>query len=228
MSRLSLTADIVARVERFEPDPGPAPGSEELSNEDYEASADKLLAEYTPGTLQVFAYGSLLWSPAFEVTAASPATAVGWHRSFCFTLDRWRGTRELPGLMMALDRGGSCNGHLLQGAAGNVRSELIALLERELDAKHPTNIGKWIWVKTAQGKVRALTFVADKDGPAYAGRISLDEVADIISRAAGHLGSNAIYLQRTVEQLHHHGIKDRNLWKLQERVAELIVSRTKR
>src|SRR5882724_414677 len=146
MPGLLLTVEIAALAERTEPDPGPEPGTGERSHEDFVAFADRLLAEYVPDTLQVFAYGSLIWNPEFEVRSAVAATAVGWHRSFCFSLTRWRGTRELPGLMMALDRGGSCRGLLLELANGNVRDQLISLMDRELDAKRPTNVPKWIWV----------------------------------------------------------------------------------
>ncbi|MBG1233721.1 gamma-glutamylcyclotransferase [Aestuariivirga litoralis] len=223
-NRISLTAELVALAERTEPDPGPEPGTEELSDDDYRLAAEKLLSEYAPATLHVFAYGSLIWNPVFDISTTTAGTANGWHRAFCFTLTRWRGTRELPGLMMALDKGGSCNGLVFELTAGDVKQQLINLLDRELDAKHPTNIAKWISVSTPNGKVKALTFVADKTGPAYAKR-SLEQVADVISRAAGHLGSNAIYLQRTVEKLHDHGIRDRNLWALQRMVAEHIIAR---
>jgi glutathione-specific gamma-glutamylcyclotransferase len=67
-----------------------------------------LLLEYKPKELWIFAYGSLIWNPEFEFKESRGATAGGWHRSFCLKLRRWRGTRELPALMLALDRGGSC------------------------------------------------------------------------------------------------------------------------
>ena len=184
-----------------------------------------MLEEYRPDNLHVFAYGSLIWNPEFEYVTSNKANVAGWHRAFCFSLTRWRGTKELPALMLALDRGGSCRGVLYELAPSDITKQLYALMERELDAKKATNVPKWIMVDTPSGKVKALTFVADRKGPAYAGKKSLEEIADVISRAAGHWGSNAIYLQRTVEKLAHHGIRDRNLWKLQALVADLIKSK---
>lgn len=219
---LSLTPELVALVERIEPDPGPEPGSTEHSAADFAALAAALLAEYRPARLCVFAYGSLIWSPEFEHETMEPAVASGWHRAFCLHLTRWRGTREVPALMMALDRGGSCEGILYELPAGGLEAQVVRLLEREIDGNPPTNVPRWIWVQTAAGRRRALTFVAAKDGPAYAGRLPLETVAGITARAAGHWGSAAIYLQRTVEKLEEHGIRDRNLWKLQALVAAEI------
>ncbi|MEI4488975.1 gamma-glutamylcyclotransferase [Frigidibacter sp. MR17.14] len=105
-----LTEDLVRLVERTEPDPGPEPGSVEHSQADFEAIADALLSKGAPDTLTVFAYGSLIWNPEFEHEKVVRAVATGWHRSFCLKLIRWRGTRELPALMLALDRGGACEG----------------------------------------------------------------------------------------------------------------------
>lgn len=223
---LSLTPELVALVERTEPDPGPDPGTEEHSDADLAGIAERLLAENPADRLHLFAYGSLIWNPEFEVAAACRATVPGWHRSFCMKLTRWRGTRELPALMMALDRGGSCTGMLYELDTSDHKAQLIRLLSREYDAKPPTNVARWVWAETRAGRVRALTFVADPAGPAYAGRLPLTEVARITAQAAGHWGSAAIYLQRTVAQLEQHGIRDRNLWTLQDLVAGHIRTAT--
>ncbi len=37
-------------------------------------------------------------------------TIYGWHRRFCLWVPRGRGTPDNPGLVLALDRGGSCCG----------------------------------------------------------------------------------------------------------------------
>ncbi|TIX42095.1 MAG: gamma-glutamylcyclotransferase, partial [Mesorhizobium sp.] len=56
----------------------------------------------------------------------------------------------------------------------------------------------------------------------YAGRQSLEAVADVLARACGHWGTGAEYLLNTVSHLEAKGIRDRNLWRLQRLVAELI------
>ena len=220
--QLTLTAELVARVERMEPDPGPDPGTSDHTEAEYDAVVEALRSEYKPDELWVFAYGSLIWNPEFESLESRSATAGGWHRSFCLKLTRWRGTRELPALMLALDRGGSCKGVAYRLPAKDHFGQIGLLVRRELDANPPTNVPRWISVKTKGGTLRALTFVADPEGRAYAGRLSLERVAHVLARAAGHWGSTAQYLFRTVTMLEQHGIRDRNLWRIQSLVAQEI------
>ena len=216
---LELTAEHVARVERFEADPGPLPGTADHTDAEINAIINQLLAEYTPTELWVFAYGSLIWNPEFEFRESWRATANGWHRSFCLKLDRWRGTREVPALMLALDRGGSCNGIAYLLPAADHFGQLFQLMRREIDANPPTNVPRWITVKTESGPLRALAFVAEPSGNAYAGKLSTEHVAHVLARAAGHWGSAAQYLFNTVTKLEEHKIRDRNLWKIQRLVA---------
>ncbi|WP_433736018.1 gamma-glutamylcyclotransferase [Pseudomonas putida] len=220
--RRNLTAELVARVERFEPDPGPEPGTCEHTPAEFDAMVESLLGEYTPQDLWVFAYGSLIWAPEFEFEERRSATAYGWHRSFCLTLTRWRGTRELPALMLALDRGGSCQGVAFRLPAQDHFKQIGLLLVREIDANPPTNVPRWITVKTASGPLRALAFVAARDGKAYAGKLPMDKVAQVLARAAGHWGSAAQYLFRTVTMLREQGIRDRNMSRIESLVAEEI------
>ena len=58
----------------------------------------------------VFGYGSLLWNPLFPIAEARPATVHGLHRRFCLRSLASRGTRERPGLVLGLERGGACRG----------------------------------------------------------------------------------------------------------------------
>lgn len=219
---LSLTADLVALVERFEPDPGPEPGKHDPSDAEFAAMAASVLDDAPKGDLWLFAYGSLIWNPGHDFVEQVRGTTLGWHRSFCLTLTRWRGTREVPALMMALDRGGSCTGIAYRLPPGDKLKQIEMLLRRETDGLPATNVARWITVNTSQGPIRALAFVASRKGPAYAGPQPHDVAAQVIARAAGHWGSAAAYLQRTVEKLDEHGIRDRNLWELQRLVAEEI------
>ena len=116
---IALTPDLVALVERLEPDPGPEPGRHDPSDAEFAQMAAKVLDGAPDGDLWLFAYGSLIWNPGHDFVEHSRAIALGWHRSFCLTLTRWRGTREVPALMMALDRGGSCTGIAYQLPPGD-------------------------------------------------------------------------------------------------------------
>lgn len=219
---MDLTAELVALAERTLPDPGPEPGTRDHTEDEIAAMAHQVMAEHRPDPFWVFAYGSLIWNPEFEIVEQRKAVLSGWHRSFCFRLTRWRGTRELPALMMALDRGGTCVGMAYRLPAGNTHAQIMKLLDRELDANPPTNVARWVEVATAEGRVKALAFVASRKGPAYAGKLPLHDVAHVLARAAGHWGSAAQYAYNTISKLEEHGIRDRNLWHIQKLMAAEI------
>lgn len=219
---MSLTAELVARCERHEPDPGPEPGYIHYVDADYERVADGLLAEAPAGSLWIFAYGSLIWKPAIETTEHRRASASGWHRAFCLKLTRWRGSPTQPGLMMGLRRGGRCNGVIHRIADEDRRGQLIKLLRREVGCDEDVTGVRWLTVETDQGKVRALTFWAEPLLEQDWVHLPLPEVAHILARACGHVGSGAAYLFHTVSKLDELGIRDRNLWRLQQLVADEI------
>ncbi len=225
MSKMDLTAELVALVERTEPDPGPEDGTTEHTAADFSAMADAVLAQHDPEDFWVFAYGSLIWNPEFEAVEQRRATAAGWHRSFCLKLTRWRGTRDLPALMLALDRGGACTGIAYRLSSGDKHGQIVRLLEREIDANPPTNVPRWLNVSTSEGSIKALAFVALRRGNAYAGKTPLPEVARVLTRAAGHWGSCAQYAFNTISKLEEHGIRDRNLWDVQRMMAAEIQAR---
>jgi cation transport protein ChaC len=222
---MALTAELVARAARAVEDAGPSPGAVYLTDEDYEGVVRDMLAQAPPGDLWLFGYGSLLWKPAFKFAESRPATVRGWHRSFCIRVARFRGTRDLPGLMMALDRGGQCRGMVFRVPAEQAEATLHALFRRELVVRPPGTPPRWLTALTDTGPLRALGFVVDRRSPFYSGGLAPEAVADVVARAAGHWGSCAEYLHNTVAHLEELGIRDRNLWRLQALVAERLASR---
>jgi len=219
---MALTEELVARCERNEPDPGPGLGYRHYVDADYERAADRLLGEAPSGALWIFAYGSLIWKPAIETTEHRRASAPGWHRAFCLKLTRWRGSPTQPGLMMGLRRGGCCNGMIHRIADENRRALLIKLLHREIGCDEDLTGVRWLTVETGEGKARALTFWAEPVGLEDWVVLPLPEVARTLARACGHGGSGAAYLFHTVTKLDALGIRDRNLWHLQQLVADEI------
>jgi cation transport protein ChaC len=219
---MALTADLVARVERVEPDPGPLPGQDYLDDAAFDALTHELIAENGDGPFWIFAYGSLIWKPECAFTGHRRATAHGWHRAFCLKLTRWRGTPDCPGLMMALDRGGRCDGVICRLPADDTFEQLRRLLVREIDQRRDIGTFRWIRVTAGSEKIRALTFYAGPRASYYTGRLPIDEVARILARAAGHWGSCANYLYQTITKLEEYGIHDSGLWRLQEKVAQEI------
>jgi glutathione-specific gamma-glutamylcyclotransferase len=221
--QMALTPDLVAQVHRVLEDPGPNPSWVYHSEEDYDAVVQTLLTSRPDGPdTWLFAYGSLIWKPEVEHVEIRKGTARGWHRSFCFRIVRFRGTKGQPGLMMSLDQGGQCQGVLFRLSPENLEVQLGKLVRREITVKPPNNLPQWISVATESGSVRALAFIINRKSQFYVGKLSAEEVAEVLARACGHWGSGAEYLYNTVTYLEQHGIHDRGLWRLQELVAGKI------
>jgi len=215
--------ELVALAHRALEDAGPSPSIVYHTEADYDAALDEALAPHRKGDdLWLFAFGSLIWKPDVAYTEERIATAHGWHRSFCLKISRWRGTTDRPGLMMALDRGGQCQGMLYRIEGHTVKAQLGKVFRRELFAKPPNNMPRWLTVKTNHESVRALAFVMNRKGGAYVGRLAPEQVADKLAEACGHLGSCAEYLYNTVSHLEARGIHDSNLRRLQRLVAERL------
>ena len=224
---MHLTPELVARVQRVVEDAGPRPDIVYLTESDRDAVVEELLASRPQSDdMWLFAYGSLIWKPEVEHLGERLGTARGWHRAFCIKLTRWRGTIEKPGLMLGLDRGGECKGVLYRLDGRAARANIGKLVRREMSFKPPTNMPRWINVVTEEGAVGALAFTTNRSGAAYAGKVTLEEAADLLAEACGHLGSCAEYLYNTVSHLEARGIRDRNLWTLQRLVAERIAAPT--
>lgn len=165
----------------------------------------------------VFGYGSLMWNPAIHVADSRKAHVRGYHRTFCLTLGAGRGSPEQPGLMLAIDRGGSCTGVAHCIAAELVESELSILWLREMmsGAYEP----RWVNADIDQlGRTRVLTFVINRSHPRYEGALLEESAAQRIATAKGILGTNREYLYRTVKHLAELGIEDGPLHSLERRV----------
>jgi cation transport protein ChaC len=222
---ISLTADLCRLVERPVPDPGPEGSLPYYTDDEYERDVGDALKRFAGGPVWIFGYGSLIWRPPVTFVERRPGLVRGWHRAFCLKTTRWRGTGEAPGLMMALERGGSCRGMLLRIDPDHAARDLEVIWRREIGVKPVNHHARLLQVATPEGKVSALAFTANPEGRSYAGRLDEDTVAEILSTACGHWGSCADYLRQTVEELEAAGLRDRNLWRLQKDVARRIKER---
>ena len=221
--RMALTPDHVARVHKEVEYKGLDPRYTYHTDEDYQALIDDLLDQRPEGEeFWLFASGSLIWKPEVEYLDSRVATIRGYHRSFCLHMRQWRATPEQPGLMMALDRGGQCKGVIFRLDHDAMEEQLKKLLYREMRMRPSNNKARWVTAMTDQGPVPALAFVMNRKGPAYVGRLPLDETVTMLARACGDIGSCAEYLYNTVAHLEEIGIHDRHLWHLQELVARRI------
>lgn len=222
--KMSLTPDLVALCHHDVTDPGPDGRFTPITDEQYRTLAQTLEHESHGEPLWVFAYGSLIWKPEFEAVDRKRATAFGWHRSFCLHINRWRGSHEQPGLMMALERGGRCDGVIYRLPDDDRAAQIERMLRREVSAYENIDAVRWLPVKSESGPCRALGFWVGATGERIVSKQPLEQVAGILARACGHFGSCAEYLYNTVSHLEDFGIHDRNLWRLQHLVAEEIRS----
>lgn len=174
-------------------------------------------------TLWIFGYGSLIWHPGFDPAERVLARAEGWHRSFCMRSLHYRGTPELPGLVLALDaaRDAACAGVAFAVRHGEEDGVLRDLRERELISS--AYLEQHLSLQLADGReVDAVTYVIDPVHVQYCGGLELEEQAQIIARASGARGPNPEYLFNTAEHLHALGIADPDIDWLAERVRFLI------
>ena len=159
------------------------------------------------GDLWVFGYGSLMWRPGFDAIEAMPAHLSGFHRALCVHSFVHRGTRERSGLVLGLDRGGSCKGMAFRVEAKKRENVLAYLREREL----VTNVylEKSVGVVLKGGrKVKAVSYVVDRMHIQYAAGLSIDDAAQIVAGASGVSGTNPDYVASTVQHLRQMGIHD--------------------
>jgi cation transport protein ChaC len=178
-----------------------------LDDEQLSASLMATLAEKPKSAgWWVFAYGSLLWNPLFPVAEMRPATLRGSHRRFCLWSLASRGTTDCPGLVLGLERGGTCRGVVLRLPAPLALDELHLLWRREMvvGSYQP----RWVKVDADGRDIVALTFVVRRDHPQYAGKLPLERQVNVLARATGAFGASADYLERTRVALVSHGIVD--------------------
>ncbi len=225
--QMRLTPELVARVPPHDGTTGlVSTRSDRPTDADYKAAAATLLQDRpASGAVWVFAYGSLIWNPEFAFVEERLGLVRGWHRSFCLGWVRiYRGTPDRPGIMLAMDRGGSCRGVAFRLPPDAIEASLIPLLRREMPIKRdpPQVPARWLTVRTAEGPVRAIAFPISRSNPAYLPGLTEEQIVQALATAAGERGSMAEYLHSTVTHLEQRGIHDRYLWRLQELVADRI------
>jgi len=154
----------------------------------------------------VFGYGSLMWRPGFRYRERRSARLYGFHRALCVNSVRYRGTPKKPGLVLGLDRGGSCVGRVFRVAAKDFARVMAYLHAREMPRKvyNP----RWLRVETPKGPVRAYTFVVRRDHPQYTGRLSLKAMVRKILAGRGIGGTCLDYVRETVRHMDELGVGD--------------------
>jgi len=171
---------------------------------------DQFLALLPPDAPWVFGYASLMWSPGFAYREKRRGFVYGYHRALCIYSHRHRGTRERPGLVMGLCRGGSCWGMAYRLPIRTRQDVLAALWRREM--RNYVYLPRLVVTRLGGGRiVRALTFVADQTHHQFAGDLNVERTATLVAQGQGGRGHNIDYLQRTLAHMHEIGVRDPHL-----------------
>lgn len=163
--------------------------------------------------LWVFGYGSLMWNPGFDHVERVEATLNGYHRALCIYSVHHRGTPERPGLVLGLDRGGSCRGIAFRVEAKKRNAVITYLREREqvtsvyLETSHR--------LRLIDGRlVDGVAYTADRKHAQYAQKLPHEKLVELIKRSEGASGKNPDYVRATAKKLVDIGIHDRTLMRI--------------
>lgn len=167
--------------------------------------------------LWVFGYGSLMWRPGFSFVERRTATVRGYHRALCVYSHVHRGTPEKPGLVLGLDRGGSCKGIAFRVAATQAAATIAYLRGRE----QVTHVYRELHLRARldDGRsVAALSYAVDRSHGQYAGRLDRQELERLVLQGNGASGANPDYVRNTQAHLAELGIVDATLEWLAQRL----------
>ncbi|MDJ0958498.1 MAG: gamma-glutamylcyclotransferase [Arenicellales bacterium] len=179
-----------------------------------EDSRRKTLDSVMPCDLWVFAYGSLMWDPAFIFEEVRIAHLSRHERRFCLKSVVGRGTPEKPGLMAGLDDGQGCDGLAFRVPQALVEEETRIIWRREmlLHAYSPV----FLTATTSLGQIEVLAFVVDHSANNYLPNLTLQQAARYIATGRGMFGSSQEYLENLVGHFEILGIQDEVLFTLLE------------
>ncbi len=170
------------------------------------------------GDLWVFGYGSLMWRPGFDFVERRLAWLRGYHRALCIYSHVHRGTPERPGLVLGLDRGGSCRGVAFRVAAAKAEATIAYLRAREQVTA--VYVERTVRVRLDDGReVTALTYVVDRAHVQYAGKLPLDTIIAHVRGAVGQSGDNPAYVLNTHRHLKELSLRDPVLARLVRALA---------
>ncbi|MEY8119811.1 MULTISPECIES: gamma-glutamylcyclotransferase [unclassified Falsihalocynthiibacter] len=169
------------------------------------ASRNAVLDLHGDSDLWVFAYGSLMWDPAFIFDEVRRARVTEYARRFVLK-DVWgaRGTVETPGLFAALDTGDGCEGLVYHIAREKVDAEIEILWRREMVG--PGYLPKFVTAMVDGKPIRVLAFIADHSAENIQPNLCRSEQIEFISTGTGILGTSLEYLQNIVGQFDALGI----------------------
>jgi glutathione-specific gamma-glutamylcyclotransferase len=162
----------------------------------------------------VFGYGSLMWRPGFPFVESAPALVRGYRRSLCVYSFVHRGTKERPGLVLGLDRGGSCHGLAFRVAPETWDETVSYLRAREQVTSVYVEKTLGVTLLDSGRRLTALTYTVDRLHPQYAGRLDHDGLLQHVIQGHGVSGHCTDYVANTTAHLESMGLRDPTLERL--------------
>jgi len=172
-----------------------------------EAMRLETLSGHRDADLWVFAYGSLMWDPAFQFIEVRRARVPDHARRFILKdIHGARGTFDTPGLMAALDKGSGCEGLLFRIAREHIEEETEVIWRREQVGPAYTPV--FVEAIFSDQSVTALTFVADHDAELIDANLTREEQIHFVATGQGFAGSSMEYLRNIHRKFAALGIHD--------------------
>jgi cation transport protein ChaC len=158
-----------------------------------------------------------MWQPGFDYEERRRAMLKGLHRSLCVYSHVHRGTPERPGLVMGLDRGGSCRGVAFRVREDSWDRVMDYLRAREQVTMVYKETRRLIRLDGAGDMVSAVTYVVDRNHRQYAGKLTREAQLAHILQGEGQSGRNHDYVLNTADHLIELGLDDPDLqWLAQQ------------
>ena len=155
----------------------------------------------------IFAYGSLIWRPGFDVAKRRVGRVLGWQRRFWQGSTDHRGVPTAPGRVVTLEPtpGAECWGLALAVQPASAARILDALDVREQGGyeRHRVTV-----IDRDGRKIDAITYIAHPGNPNWLGAAPLDAVVSQIAGAHGPSGANVEYVERLTDALRESDIRD--------------------
>src|SRR5262249_55270441 len=144
---------------------------------------------------------------------------VGPHRLLCRHSFVHRCAPEGPGLVLGLDRGGTCLGIAFRVAAAKRTPTIAYLRAREQVTTVYRECMRRVWLKSdPERQVTALCYMVDRTHPQDAGRLAPEPQLHHVRQGHGHSGANRDYVVATVAAMEALKLRETELHLIAERL----------
>ena len=163
-----------------------------------------------------------MWNPGFDYEEVQRAKLFGLHRAPCIYSWVHRGTRQRPGIVLGLARGGACIGKAFKVPVQSRDETLDYLRARELVTNVYLETHRPINLQSGK-RVTAVTYIADVKHEQFAGRLDHTALIAQIKGAVGKSGPNESYITDTTDHLREMGIRDGLMERISVELQDLTV-----